>query len=172
MSDFAMVLLFNFRKTFYFGPSMKKYNISPGFYLKKSLGGQWLFSTLYRQNAAPFICLRHDVDGIMWQPTNGELSIGAESWKHVATLDAFGYVLASKREHKFVRCGANFEHAVISDCQSNLYVYECGKAKQRKRSQFVACFPDSKEILGCVVSKDWIYVLTDSQMHLLSTQTE
>lgn len=139
---------------------------------KKSLGGQWLFSTLSRENGAPYICLRHDVDGILWQPARGQTSDGVVNWRHVGTLDAFGYVLASKKEHKFVGCGGNFEYAVISDCQSNLYVYECGRTKQRKRSQFVACFPDSKGMMGCVVARDWIYVLTDSQMHLLKLRAD
>ena len=122
-----------------------------------------LFSTLTRKDGVPHICLRYDVDGIVWQPSRERTAF----WVHVFTLDGFGYVLASKPEHKYVGCGPNFEYAVITDCKSNLYVYECREGAAKTRTQFVASFNDCEEILGCVVGKSMIYVLTDTHIVVL-----
>lgn len=122
-----------------------------------------LFSTITRTDGVPSICLRYDVDGIIWQPSRARTAF----WVHVATLDAFGYVLASKSEHKYIGCGPNFEYAVITDSRSNLYVYECHQEAVKTRAQYVASFNDCEDILGCVLGKDMIYVLTDTHFMML-----
>ena len=122
-----------------------------------------LFSTTVREDSVPHVCLRYDVDGILWQPSRSKTTF----WVHVATIDAFGYVLASKQEHKFVGCSPDFGYAVITDCKSNIYVYECCKGRSKKRAQYVASFQDSNEILGCIIGNNIICVLTDNYVHVL-----
>ncbi|XP_066927339.1 nudC domain-containing protein 1-like [Clytia hemisphaerica] len=131
--------------------------------LETSLGGQMLFSTSVREDSVPHFCLRYDVDGILWQPSRSKTTF----WVHIATIDAFGYVLASKQEHKFVGCSPDFSYAVITDCKSNVYVYECSQGHSKKRAQYVASFRDSDEIFGCIVAKNKLCVLTDNHVHIL-----
>lgn len=65
------------------------------------LGGhQLLFTLPLAPNMAPGFCLRHDVDGLVWQPMGDELE-GSWGCQHIATLQALGYIQASKEQRKF-----------------------------------------------------------------------
>nr|VZI11842.1 unnamed protein product [Spirometra erinaceieuropaei] len=91
------------------------------------LGNQWLYNAPLKANApaSHLLCIRHDVDGLLWCP--------APQWpQHVATLQAFGYVLASKRSHRFVASppahitGTNVAHlpfVAVADLSRHIYVY-------------------------------------------------
>ncbi|BHF72811.1 hypothetical protein SprV_0401588200 [Sparganum proliferum] len=91
------------------------------------LGNQWLYNAPLKANApaSHLLCVRHDVDGLLWCP--------APQWpQHVATLQAFGYVLASKRSHRFVASppahitGTNVAHlpfVAVADLARHIYVY-------------------------------------------------
>uniref|UniRef100_A0A0X3P160 NudC domain-containing protein 1 n=1 Tax=Schistocephalus solidus TaxID=70667 RepID=A0A0X3P160_SCHSO len=91
------------------------------------LGNQWLYNAPLKAAgpASHLLCVRHDVDGLLWCP--------APQWPlHVATLQAFGYVLASKQSHRFVVSppahitGANFAHlpfVAVADLSRHIYVY-------------------------------------------------
>ena len=65
-------------------------------------GHQLLFIKRSAPGLAPSFCLRHDVDGLLWQPMGDEL----ESWGclHVSTIQALGYIQASKEQRKFTVC--------------------------------------------------------------------
>ncbi|XP_059353274.1 nudC domain-containing protein 1-like [Daphnia carinata] len=67
---------------------------------KAILSGQLLFFTQSAPGLAPAFCLRHDVDGLIWQPMGDELEL---SWRclHTAALQALGYIQASKEQRKF-----------------------------------------------------------------------
>jgi hypothetical protein len=72
--------------------------------LKINLGGQqWLFSAPVKTDAVPAICLRHDVDGCVWQLESPQEN-GHWPCTHIGTFPAFGYVLASKQQKKFCTC--------------------------------------------------------------------
>nr|CAG4650276.1 EOG090X08S2 [Sida crystallina] len=66
-----------------------------------------LFTTSLSPTSAPALCLRHDVDGLVWQPLADEAEA---SWActHTATFQALGYVQASKEHRKFTICSPNF----------------------------------------------------------------
>lgn len=66
-------------------------------------GHQWLFSIQPSPSLMPALCLRHDVDGLVWQPRNVVSEGDGVSFRmeHVATFNAFGYVQASKQDRKF-----------------------------------------------------------------------
>ncbi|KAG5446965.1 NudC domain-containing protein 1 [Clonorchis sinensis] len=108
-------------------------------------GHPWLFNVHIERSSewtcTSAICLRHDVDGVVWVPKS---SIGVSEksgadpsaplpWYHAATLQAFGYVLASKRDHRFVSSPA-LVHAkplpfvAVADAVKRIYVYRQGVA--------------------------------------------
>ena len=71
---------------------------------KASLGSHLvLFATPVSPAMAPALCLRHDVDGLVWQPLGDEAQT---TWSclHTATFQALGYVQASKEQRKFTVC--------------------------------------------------------------------
>jgi hypothetical protein len=72
--------------------------------LQVSLGGhQWLFSVRMKADDVPALCLRHDVDGCLWQFESPEED-GHWPCTHIGTFLAFGYVQASKQQKKFCTC--------------------------------------------------------------------
>jgi hypothetical protein len=69
--------------------------------LQVSLGGhQWLFSVPVKADVVPAVCLRHDVDGCLWQFESPQED-GHWPCTHIGTFLAFGYVQASKQQKKF-----------------------------------------------------------------------
>ena len=66
-------------------------------------GYQWLFNVSVKAEAVPAICLRHDVDGCLWQMDSPK---DEKDWPktHIGTFLAFGYVQASKQQKKFCTC--------------------------------------------------------------------
>nr|CDS32093.2 hypothetical transcript [Hymenolepis microstoma] len=96
------------------------------------IGHQKLYTALTRIDfdspdlCSHILCTRHDVDGLLWAPETS-----SASWSHVATLQAFGYVLASKQNRRFVAsppidlsqspCTPQF--VAVSDITRHIYVY-------------------------------------------------
>ncbi|KAH9285028.1 NudC domain-containing protein 1 [Echinococcus granulosus] len=74
------------------------------------------------------LCTRYDVDGLLWAPQPHDTT---HPWAHVATLQAFGYVLASKQNRRFIASPPlNLADAPISvafvavaDITRHVYVY-------------------------------------------------
>ncbi|CAF5124988.1 unnamed protein product, partial [Rotaria magnacalcarata] len=56
---------------------------------------------LFTKLNPPSLCIRHDVDGLIWH-INSITSNDQLPWTHEATLNAFGYVQASKQNRKFL----------------------------------------------------------------------
>uniref|UniRef100_A0A915PDP3 NudC domain-containing protein 1 n=1 Tax=Setaria digitata TaxID=48799 RepID=A0A915PDP3_9BILA len=65
-----------------------------------------------------FLCIRMDIDGILWKFTEGNRKI-----QHYATFNAFGYVQASKTQRKFSTCPADCSYAVIVEAKRHAFVY-------------------------------------------------
>ena len=65
------------------------------------------------------LCLRHYVDGLIWQPTNDS----AAPWQHVATFNASAMCSRGKRNKKFATCAPDFSCAAVCDCVRHVYVY-------------------------------------------------
>jgi len=134
---------------------------------------QWLFNALLTPDKMPALCLRHDVDGFIWQPEiPGADTSPPVSWQHVGTFNAFGYVQASKQQRKFSVCTPNLSFVVIADCMRHLYVYHRPKPvgtslHNRKTGQKVGAvarqqvvsLESSDEILGLHANDTHIFVL-------------
>ena len=86
-----------------------------------------MFFTRLHADQAPALCLRHDVDGLLWQPRRWQDSAGSHSdsslWQHVGTIHAFGYVQASKTQRRFTVCAPDMSFTAIADCSRHIYIY-------------------------------------------------
>nr|CAD7416679.1 unnamed protein product [Timema poppensis] len=89
-----------------------------------NLGGlQWLFNVQLEPTSVPAICLRHDVDGCVWQA--GPTTLEDADWpcQHVGTFLAFGYVQASKTQKKFTVCSPDLSYVAVCEATRHIYLY-------------------------------------------------
>uniref|UniRef100_A0A0R3WU51 NudC domain-containing protein 1 n=1 Tax=Hydatigena taeniaeformis TaxID=6205 RepID=A0A0R3WU51_HYDTA len=74
------------------------------------------------------LCTRYDVDGLLWAPQAHDAK---HPWVHVATLQAFGYVLASKQNRRFIAspplnladAPITVPFVAVADITRHVYVY-------------------------------------------------
>lgn len=123
-------------------------------------GHRWLFSFPASKNSTPLICLRHDVDGILWQPH-------LTNWNHVSTFDAFGYVHASKKDCKFTSCSPNLNYAFITDCSSHVYIYESDRTNLHKHKQYIVRLEDCNRIMGCHATNKYLHILSEKTLYII-----
>ncbi|RUS88328.1 hypothetical protein EGW08_003899 [Elysia chlorotica] len=149
---------------------------------KAIANNQYLFSVCTDPTISPAVCLRHDVDGFLWQSSNDistDEPLPAQGpWKHIGVLNAFGYVLASKTQRRFCTCAPDMSVAVVADAQRHVYLYRqnvcvLSPLRNRKTGQQVTsvakqqvlaldCQPDF--ILGLAVTNSKIFVATDQKV--------
>ncbi|KAM7535233.1 hypothetical protein Aperf_G00000101807 [Anoplocephala perfoliata] len=146
------------------------------------IGLQKLYTALTRFNvdvpncSSHLLCTRYDVDGLLWAPQVPASSSTDRPWSHVATLQAFGYVLASKQNRRFVAsppidltqspCTPQF--VAVADITRHVYIYwqpakdALTELRHRKSNgnstsgskvvyvawQQVVSLPDNEEITG------------------------
>ncbi|PRD32175.1 UNVERIFIED_CONTAM: NudC domain-containing protein 1 [Trichonephila clavipes] len=150
---------------------------------KVNMGGhQWLFTDQICPESLPAICLRHDVDGILWQPKNifSEGEMEHFKMEHTATFSALGYVLASKQDKKFTSCSPDFQFSVVSDCARHLYLYcqpesinsalelrnrKTGQSVAHIAKQYVVSLEHCDRILGLRVSPQCVFVLSKDTLY-------
>lgn len=93
---------------------------------------QWLYNASgAEEGCSKLLCTRHDVDGLLWGCLDTDEAKGEPSkWRHLATLQAFGYVLASKRNHRFVASPptnlaltSQIPFVAVADTARHVYVY-------------------------------------------------
>lgn len=140
-------------------------------------GHQRLFSKQLCPEQLPIICLRHDVDGIIWQPRNSSSEGELDHFKieHVATFSALGYVQASKQDKKFISCSPDFRFCAVTDFFRHVYIYrqpehihsalelrnrKTGESVSHIAKQYVVCLEDCDRMLGFQVTKECIFVLS------------
>ena len=89
---------------------------------KVSVGDcQFLFKSLAVGPSPQQLCIRHDVDGLVWQPQ--VLEDGNLAFEHVDTFNALGYVQASKNGRRFVVASPDRLYVSIIDRARHVYVY-------------------------------------------------
>ncbi|XP_033096259.1 nudC domain-containing protein 1-like [Anneissia japonica] len=152
---------------------------------KVSLGShQWLFNATLDPKQMPCICLRHDVDGIVWQPTTpDEQQLNA--WKHHATFNALGYVQAAKTSKKFASCSQDTSYAVLCDCIRHLYIYrqpsptlsplrnrKSGRVIGELAKQQVISLDTTDDILGMQATNERLFVLTSKKLYVVKVRLE
>ena len=145
---------------------------------------QWLFNARSSADRPPSICLRHDVDGLVWQPTD-ETEVQKPCWDHIATFNAFGYVQASKRQRKFTSCSPNFSYVAISDSVRHVYIYwqpsptmsplrnrKTGREVSAVAKQQVVSLESTDPILGLQATNERLFILTSAVMHIVRMKSE
>jgi len=148
------------------------------FHSQSSISSNHILFTMpcLETGTCPILCLRHDVDGVLWQPTQGKEFLN-RPYKHLASLNAFGYVSASKTRRRFLSASTDFSYGVIADVDRHVYVYkqDCklentdlrnrksGKRTSTIAQQQVFSLKNNEEILGIVALPDNLFVLTSSQ---------
>ncbi|KAG7158887.1 NudC domain-containing protein 1-like, partial [Homarus americanus] len=133
---------------------------------------QHLFNSRVDETKVPAFCLRHDVDGILWQPS------GEDTFTHVATYNAFGYVKASKTMAKFTCAAPDISYVAVADVKSHIYVFfqpeafggelrnrKSGKRMNTVARQLVISMKTHSEILGLHTSPNVLFVLTDQTIY-------
>jgi len=122
------------------------------------------------------VCLRHDVDGLVWQP-EATSAAGDPRVEHEGTFNALGYVQASKQQRKFTVAPADMNYVAICDVSRHVYVYrqpsstpltgsqlrnrKSGQRVEKVAKQQVIALQDNKEeVVGAVATKSLLFVLT------------
>jgi len=133
-------------------------------------------------NSAPSFCLRHDVDGLIWQPMADDEILGnGNKWgcRHTATLHAFGYIQASKEHRKFTLCPPSNMYVAVCDAFRHVYIFRqpgcpstgvqmVHRPSGRKvvnvaRSQLLS-LEDNEECLGAFATDTFLIILTASSL--------
>lgn len=122
------------------------------------------------------IAIRHDVDTCLWRCEDN-----AEHWKHVGTLDAFGYVAASKQQRKFLDCSPDMNYSVICEPERHVFIYmneyaTAGGLRNRSGNQIkvgqqrLVALEETGEVLGCVAQNEITFLLTPKFMLCLKVK--
>lgn len=134
-----------------------------------------LFSLSLRAGHPKAFALRNDVDVCVWLPQLQLLNSPFDA-RHEGTLNAFGYVQASKQQKKFMQCSPDMNYAIISESQRHIFVYKsaydsAGGLKNRNSSvkisigqQKLVSMSDSDEVLGMVCENDVTFLLTQKNV--------
>lgn len=120
--------------------------------------------------------LRSDVDVFLWLP---QITLNLSdnqnyklSFEHEGTLNAFGYVQASKQERKYIQCSQDMSYAVICEPRRHLFIYKMtysSAAGLKNRSsglracigqQKLATMDENDEVLGILCETEVIILLT------------
>lgn len=137
-----------------------------------------LFTVGLRANSPPAFALRCDVDACIWLPNiqtnqNGEINL---EMRHEGTLNAFGYVQASKQQKKFLRCSPDMNYSIISEAHRHIFVYKANYdsasgLKNRNASkklsigqQKLITMNETDEILGIVCENEITILLAQKQI--------
>ncbi|XP_051928527.1 nudC domain-containing protein 1 [Hippocampus zosterae] len=138
---------------------------------------QYLFTVTVDPAQMPCLCLRHDVDALLWQPRPDR---PADMWEHVATFNALGYVQASKRDKKFSTCAPNYSYASLCECLRRAFIYrqpspvdgvlfnrKLGREVGQVAKQQVASLDSDKPVLGFRATDERLFALTSGNLFVL-----
>ena len=116
---------------------------------------------------------------------NGVTSDSEAPWSHEGTLNAFGYVQASKQNRKFISTPSDYSYALIADLSTHLYLYKqhspasnvpgttlrnrkTGQLVESIAKQYMISLESREEILGLATTSERIYVLIDQQFFVIA----
>lgn len=126
--------------------------------------------------------IRSDVDTCIWLPyiQTGTENESILNIKHEGTLNAFGYIQASKTQKKFMQCSPDMNYSIICEPHRHIFLYKSTYAtaaglKNRNSStkvsigqQKLITMDASDEVLGVVCQNETAMLLT--QKHILCLQ--
>ncbi|XP_067888689.1 nudC domain-containing protein 1 isoform X1 [Heterodontus francisci] len=142
---------------------------------------QYLFTAVVDPAEMPCLCLRHDVDALLWQP-HARLE---NMWEHIGTFNALGYVQASKREKKFSTCAPNYSYAALCECFRRVFIYRqptpvqtvLYNRKEARRvgqvaKQQVASLETNDPVLGFQATNERLFVLTRKNLFVIKVNAD
>ncbi|XP_072322971.1 nudC domain-containing protein 1 [Scyliorhinus torazame] len=142
---------------------------------------QYLFTAVVDPAEMPCLCLRHDVDALLWQPHTQQENM----WEHIGTFNALGYVQASKRERKFSTCAPNYSYAALCECFRRVFIYRQPSPVQtvlynRKEArhvgqvakQQVASLETNDPVLGLQATNERLFVLTTKNLFIIKVNVD
>ena len=125
-----------------------------------------MFTTIVHSDP-PMFCVRHDVDALLWKP----MGTSAEEFpcQHIGTINALGYVQASKTDKKFINCSSDMAFAAICDCTRNVHIYLQPVEKSTSALQYVHSLSGTgNHILGLqATTSGLLFVLTNNELTVL-----
>lgn len=135
-----------------------------------------LFSLVLQPNKSPAIVTRYDVDGIVWTfKSNPEWN-----FQHEGTLNAFGYVQASKQQKKFMSCSPDLSYTVICEPERHVFLYKNrydNASQLRNRNgvkssigqQKLIVLENTGEVLGMIVENEFTLFVTEKYALCMQT---
>jgi len=149
---------------------------------------KFLFDVKLSGNKSSALCLRHDVDGVLWQPHRiSEPSPANTVWlTHEHTFFAFGYVQASKQDTKYRSCAPDLSYVCIADTLKHIYVYKqdtesqgsvlknrkTGKLVNHIGKQYLISLDSDKECFGIYCSNDFLIVMLAEACYLFKMSSK
>ena len=147
---------------------------------------QWLFNSRSSPDAPPTVCLRHDVDGVVWQPIKqSSVQDGEAPWSHIATFNAFGYVQASKQQRKYTVSPPDHSYVAVCDCTRHVYVYrqpaaianplrnrKTGRQVAAVAKQQVVALESVEDIVGCQATNEYLFVVAGKKLCVVQVNAE
>lgn len=138
-----------------------------------------LFSTCLRPGHPLAFALRSDVDACIWLPYTIQTGAANEALlnvKHEGTLNAFGYIQASKQQKKFMQCSPDMNYAIICEPHRHIFVYKStyntasglknrnSSAKVSIGQQKLVTMDASDEVLGILCQNEVTILLTQNKV--------
>lgn len=139
---------------------------------------QWLCSDHLEAPGQRSLCVRHDVDGLVWAPSARDAE--RSPLDHVATFNALGYLWAAKSaERQFSGHSPDASFAAYCALQRHVHVYrqpeaiaremelrnrKTGKAVGAVARHHVISLPSNESIVGMCCSREAVFLLTRSSL--------
>lgn len=133
-----------------------------------------LFSITLRPGYPKAIAIRNDVDCCLWLQSQIQTDVDW-SLKHEGTLNAFGFIQASKTNRKYLCCSPDLSVAVIVEPSRYVFIYKKKNNAAnglRKRNgpqvqigeQKLVQLASSEEVVGIHVENEVIMLLTETSL--------
>ncbi|CDW59201.1 hypothetical protein TTRE_0000753101 [Trichuris trichiura] len=133
-------------------------------------GYPFLFSVKCDARMPPLFCLRHLVDGVLWQ-------VSDHCWSHFATFNAFGYIQAGNANRKYYACATDCSYAYVAEEKKRVRLYwqphklnsvltnrRTGEKVETRAVQQMVTLNNQEEIWGIVALPDFMFILTESRL--------
>lgn len=131
---------------------------------------------MLRPGDPPAMGVRHDVDLLLW--TFPACTDSQWQPKHEGTLDAFGFVQASKVQKKYTMCSPNMLYSVIAEPKRHIFFYKAqyGTAEFLKnrfsgrvqigQQRLFEMDKDATEICGMIVEDEVTVLITANEINV------
>lgn len=145
-----------------------------------------LFTLPLRAGQPSAFGIRSDVDVCIWlpiiRPSNEQMATTQSELQlcHEGTLNAFGYIQASKTQKKFIQCAPDFSYSIVCEPHRHIFIYkgayESASGLKHRNSaekisigqQKLVTMNEADEVVGLICENEVTMLLT--QHHILCLQ--